>query len=302
LGILLPDWALKFNYFAESPSQAHNPDCKVFWEKCFARPQGIKNRLGLPPNGGQWAETYAKNRLIEGMPDGEAFHHANASLDEYDPLPWKEKDAELYHLIRTEEYKDEEGHTATLFKHILEHLYEGLRVATEGSKNIRDGRKCSVQLEGCELDWVGELDVEDGGVVELKTQWPSIKSKTKSEKEKRWGVNSLPPKPKEDHLAQCAIYKKWLGDVPVKIIYANVKGYRIFTSNDCDELKPDSLEQVLEDLKEVALRREDILRDATDHNHLLRLVPHQIYEHWRWKGDAPEYIDAALAQWEAAYE
>jgi hypothetical protein len=147
-----------------------------------------------------------------------------------------------------------------------------------------------------ELDFIGEIDVEAQGVVEIKTKWPSL-----SEKSKRgWNVNSLPVRPMPNHLAQCALYWKWLrqqsDNVPVKLVYANCKGFRVFDSRDCPELSEANLDLALDGLRRVASARENLMRASENVEELFNLIAPD-FSHFMWQDVPPEYRQAAEQQW-----
>jgi hypothetical protein len=151
-------------------------------------------------------------------------------------------------------------------------------------------------MEGVELPIVGELDFEMPGVVELKTKWPYWKPDTKQ----GWGTNSLPAKPMKDHCRQVALYWMWLREqadnVPVKIIYANTLGYRIFTNENCDELGEQSLREHLDSLRIIAKARENLMRKADDVEDLFNLITPD-FSFYQWRDKPPAYKARARQQW-----
>ena len=302
----LPSWAERFNFTAHSPSGSSRPNCKEFFEKAVARPLRLYAPAGCRMIGGKVAEQYAKDVVINGEDLGQAFRNAVAEFDAHKIVEHDPQDAARWSIIRDDVYEiplskaEKEAGAFTVSGSVLEltckHTAEGLAEATRGANQVEDGRWVSVQLEDVELDFIGEIDVEANGVVEIKTKWPTLSDRVK----RGWSVNSLPARPDPNHVGQTALYWKWLrqqsDNVPVKIVYANCKGYRVFDSNDCEDLSIANLEQALERMRMVARARERLMQAASSIEELLQMVPPD-FGHFMWKDVPPEYRAAAEQKW-----
>tara|TARA_A100000172_G_scaffold70853_1_gene51302 strand:+ start:1077 stop:2039 length:963 start_codon:yes stop_codon:yes gene_type:complete len=302
----LPEWAEQFNFTAHSPSGSARPNCKEFFEKVIARPARLYAPPGCRMTAGKVCEAYAKDVVIDGMAEGEAFRKAVATFDEHRVLEHDPSDADRHSIYRDAVYeipltKEEKADgvvpiSGTVLELTCKHTAEGLKEATKGANQVEDGRWVSVQLDGVELDFIGEIDVEAQGVVEIKTKWPTLSDKSK----RGWNVNSLPAKPMPNHLAQVALYWKWLREqsdnVPVKLIYANCKGFRIFDSRDCPELSEANLDLALDGLRRVASARENLMRASENVEELFNLIAPD-FSHFMWQDVPPEYRQAAEQQW-----
>jgi len=103
-----------------------------------------------------------------------------------------------------------------------------------------------------------------------------------------------------DHVAQVAIYWKWLkqqaDNVPVKLVYANCRGYRIFTDQDTEQLSPANLCAALDRMRTVARTREKLMQKAQNINDLFELVAPD-FSHFMWRNVPPEYREAAEQIW-----
>lgn len=295
----LPIWATRFNFNAHSASGIARPDSKEFFEKVVARPHKLFDRAGCAALGGRVAEKFAKSVVIENADRSEAFRHAVSTFDQHKPLSHVSGDADKMSVIRDAVYavpKTEPKIEGSIFELTLNHTAEALATATQGQNKISDGRWVSVHLEGVTLPFIGEIDVEDSGVVEIKTRWPAISTRTK----RGWQINSLPSKPMPDHVAQVAIYWKWLkqqaDNVPVKLLYANCRGYRIFTDQDTEQLSPANLCAALERMRTVARTREKLMQKAQNITDLFELVAPD-FTHFMWRTVPPEYRAAAEQIW-----
>ena len=302
----LPAWAELFNFSAHSPSGTSRPNCKEFFEKAVARPARLYAPAGCRMIAGKVAEQYAKDIVLHGDDQGEAFRKAVAAFDEHEILEHDPADVDRFSVIRDGIYdiplsKEEKEAGAvqisgTVLELTCQHTAEGLAEATRGANQVEDGRWVSVHLEDVELDFIGEIDVEAQGVVEIKTKWPTL-----SERPKRgWSINSLPARPDPNHVAQVALYWKWRREasdnVPVRIVYANCKGFRVFDSSDCTDLSDANLAGALERMRTVARAREALMRTAGSIEELFALVAPD-FSHFMWKDVPPAYRQAAEEKW-----
>ena len=304
----LPGWADRFSFSAHSPSGSIRPNCKEFFEKSIARPQRLYAPPGCRMVAGKVGEQYAKDIVIGGEDPAQAMRHAYSTFDGHRILEHDEMDAarwstirdDIYEIPRTKEEKenagDAEAITGTVLELTCKHTASGLVEATQGANSIEDGRWVSVTLEGVELPFIGEIDVEAGGVVEIKTKWPTHSAKSK----RGWNVNSLPARPDINHVGQVALYWKWLREqsenVPIKIVYANCKGWRVFSSSDCEDLNESSLNDAIDRMRIVARTRENLMKNAGSIEELFAMIAPD-FSHFMWRDVPPEYLAAAKQRW-----
>jgi hypothetical protein len=193
--------------------------------------------------------------------------------------------------------KSDPAETGSILELTARHTAEGLREATAGANIVTSGRWISSKLEpGNELHHIGEMDFEaQGGVLETKTRWITLNAS-----ERGFTIRSLPKRPDPAHVQQVALYWHWLrqqsDNVPVSLIYANCIGYRIFTSNDCEELSPARLNEALERLARIARVRENLMQNAATIEELFDLIAPD-FDHWMWRNVPPAYRSAAEQLW-----
>lgn len=295
----LPDWALRFNFTAHSASGSARPTCKEMFEKAVARPQRLFDRAGCPAIAGRACETFAKAIVIEGMDAGQAYRSAVSTFDEHSVLDHIDGDAEKFSIIRDDVYEvpgTDPRVSGSVLELTCQHTAAGLVEATRGVNKVEDGRWISVRLADVELDFVGQIDCEAGGVVEIKTRWPYISDRAK----RGWVINSLPARPDPNHVCQVALYWLWLRqqseNVPVRLVYANCKGFRVFTSDDCDQLNEASLNDALERLRTIARARERLMQKAETIDELLAMIAPD-FTHYMWASVPPAYRAAANKAW-----
>ena len=295
----LPEWSVDFHYFAHSPSGSGKPNCREFFEKSVARPALLHTPPGCRMLAGLIAERYAVSIVVDGDDPATAFRVAVSDFNEHRIVEHDPTDAARFATIRDEEYTipgTDPAVTGTVLELTCKHTAQGLAQATRTANQVEDGRWVSVQLDGVELPFIGQIDVEAGGVVEIKTKWPTLSERVK----RGWQINSLPARPDPNHVGQVALYWRWLREqsdnVPVKLVYANCKGYRIFDSADCEELSVANLEAALERMRIVARARESLMKQAGSVEQLFSLIAPD-FSHFMWRDVSPEYMAAARKQW-----
>jgi hypothetical protein len=296
----LPDWATRFHFEAHSPSGANRPDSLEFFEKAVARPAKLWAGPNAPMVGGKTAEQHAKRVVLEGQEPGESLRHSLSDFDQHTPLAHVPDDAVKFDIMRNGIYKSEVTEQEdTVYVLTLDHLLRGTQEATQGENKVIDGPWVSVYMPDVSLPYIGQIDIQTRGVVECKTQWPYV---DKTGKAKRgWKLNSLPAKPKPDHISQVALYWSWMkkqsDNVPVHLVYANCRGFRVFSSDDCDQLSEAHLNEACERLRRIARTREALMRKADNIKELLELVAPD-FGHWMWRDKPPEYKALAEQSWQ----
>lgn len=296
--LLLPDWAVQHHFLNHSPSALTRPDDLEFFEKCVARPAKVFNPFGIQAQCGTMAHDYVTDIIAKGVDQAEAFRHAMSRLDEYEPREWIEGDRRKWEVIRDDIYeipKSDPKISGNIFELTLEHLLQGVREATVGSNLVEEGKWASISFDGLKLPTVGQLDLQDRGVIELKTKWPK-----KSKAKKGWGPPSLPSSPEYEHVMQVAFYWRWMREqsenVPIKLVYAGCNGYRVFDSEVHDALSEAKLSAALDHLRQVARKREAILQACPTREKLFEMVTPK-FDDWKWNNVHPEYFKLACKIW-----
>jgi len=297
--LLLPDWAVQHNFLNHSPSGITRPDDLEFFEKCVARPAKVFNLLPVPVTAGTIAHDYVTDIIAKEVDQAEAFRNAMARLDEYEPREWIENDDRKREIIRDDIYqipKTDPNISGTVFELTLEHLLQGVREATVGSNLVEEGKWASVQFDGLQLPTTGQLDLQDRGVIEMKTSWPAIAGNTK----RGWKPPSLPARPRPAHVMQVAFYWRWMREksenVPIRLVYASCRGFKVFDSAVDDELSEANLSAALDQMRKVARKREKILQVCNTRDELFEMVTPDM-THFMWNNVHPEYFKLACKIW-----
>ena len=300
----VPEWAARFSFMSHSPSGCGRPDDLEFFEKCVARPR----KMWWPGNAamaaGRAAETAVNLATVHDEPWQSAFRSALAEFDEHESPLHIENDRTKHALIRDHVYtvkqtKAEKDAGApevsgTFFELVCQNLYAGTLEATQGANRIEDGRWVSMQFDGVELDFIGQLDLEAGAVIELKTSWPSP-----ADTKRGFRMPSLPTAPRPEHVMQVALYRAWLQrreeHVPVKLVYATPVGFRVFDSDSCDALGDAAMQRALGRMCRIAKAREHLLKRAEDVDDLLAFLSPD-FGHFMWRDKPPEYLTLARSK------
>lgn len=292
-------FAERFNFKHHSPSGINRPDDLEFFEKCISRPNKIYSPPGCTMISGSAAHQYVEQVIVGGADPGEAMRDAYAKLDEHESLGHFPEDATKFDIIRNRQYvSDITEAESGVFDLTLEHLLAGAREATRGENKIVAGQWVSVMMDGLKLPFIGEIDLMPRGVVELKTQWPYVDSTGKTKL--GFKINSLPARPKTEHVRQVALYWKWMREqsenVPVHLVYANCKSFRVFSSQDCDELSEPRLNEALDFIRRLARAREKMMERSATVQELLELIVPD-FSHWMWRDKTPEFKQLAERSW-----
>jgi len=296
----LESWWKRFNFQHHSPSGASRPTCLEIFEKAIARPAKMYSPPGCAMKAGTACHEYVERVLVNGDDPANAMRHAISILDEHKVQQHYPEDQTKFDIIRNGQYKSDISEQEDLVINLtLEHLLLGAREAVKGENKVEGGQWCSVEMEGLQLPYIGQMDIKTRSVVELKTQWPYVDSSGKSKR--GFKINSLPAKPKADHIAQVALYWKWMRrqseNVKIFLVYANCKSYRVFSSDDSEELSEPRLNDALDRLRIVARTREAMMERSSSIKELLELVPPD-FSHWMWRDKTPEFKQMAEKSWQ----
>ena len=157
-------------------------------------------------------------------------------------------------------------------------------------------RSVSLELPGCQLPVIGRVDFEDeNNFVELKTKW------YKKNRPRKDGTSSYSvPKIDEgymgwnEHILQVAFYYLATGKKP-HLLVINPESYNIFTPDNCEDLKPENLKKLINKMRVVCKRREEIMeRHSGKTTWVEDIFPD--FDHFFWKGMG-DHLTAAMRLW-----
>ena len=157
-------------------------------------------------------------------------------------------------------------------------------------------RSVSLELPGCQLPVIGRVDFEDeNNFVELKTKWYK-KNRPRKDGTQPYSV----PKIDEgymgwnEHILQVAFYYLATGKKP-HLLVINPESYNIFTPDNCEDLKPENLKKLINKMRVVCKRREEIMeRHSGKTTWVEDIFPD--FDHFFWKGMG-DHLTAAMRLW-----
>ena len=159
-----------------------------------------------------------------------------------------------------------------------------------------DEERILLWLDGVNVPLLGFVDLVQPETMfcEMKTKAPR-KTKVLKSGEQGWSKASLPKKPEHNHLCQAAIYQKALNVTP-SICYIAEHDCQMFTPFNCDELKADSIADALEDIRQKALIRQNLLRVSNDPKVLASITDPDWKHAFQWRME-PEFLRKAKELW-----
>lgn len=178
-------------------------------------------------------------------------------------------------------------------------IKNAVEVLTEaGFFGCDDELKITTRLQGVDIDVIGFIDL-----VVPKTMFCEIKTKgdrkTRMLKsgEQGWSKASLPKKPEYTHLMQVALYHHATGLTP-SICYTSKDEAVLYTPFNCDELKADSLNHALNDVRQRALIRQNLVKHFGNDVKAMASVVDPDWQHaYIWKINE-EYKKEARSLWQ----
>lgn len=176
-------------------------------------------------------------------------------------------------------------------------IRNGVDILTEyGFVGAVDEERIETWLDGVNVPLIGFVDmlVPDTMFCEIKTKAPR-KTKLLKDGTQGWAKATLPKAPEKAHIAQAAIYHHALQVTP-SICYVTDHDAVMYTPFNCDELKADALADAVEDMRQKALIRQNLLRVSTDPKVLASFTDPDWSHMYQWKIE-DEYLEKAKKLW-----
>lgn len=157
--------------------------------------------------------------------------------------------------------------------------------------------KISTRIPDIHIDVIGYVDlvVPDTMFCEMKTK-AARKTKVLKSGGQGWAKATLPKKPDHAHLIQTSIYYHALKTTP-SICYISADDAVLFTPFNCDELKHDAMMHYLDEARQRALLRQNLVCLSDDVKFLASITDPDWQHNYQWKLQ-PEYLRKAKQLWE----
>lgn len=171
-------------------------------------------------------------------------------------------------------------------------------LADAGFAGCEAETKITTRLTGVEIDIIGYVDMVVPGTMfcEIKTKGDR-KTRLLKDGSQGWSKATLPKKPEYSHLMQVALYHHATGLTP-SICYTSKDEAVLYTPFNCDELKAESLHYALEDIRQRALIRQNLVKHFGNDVKAMASVVDPDWQHaYIWKIDE-EYKKEARSLWQ----
>ena len=173
----------------------------------------------------------------------------------------------------------------------------GINLLGEAFTGSVEEQRIELWLDGVGVPIIGFVDLMQTGTMfcEMKTKAPR-KTKLLKSGEQGWSKATLPKKPEHNHLCQAAIYQKALGITP-SVAYIAEHDAVLFTPFNCEALSGESMAACLEDMRQKALIRQNLLRVSNDPKVLASITDPDWQHAYQWKME-PEFYRKAKELWQ----
>ena len=310
--IELPNWARRHNYFWHSNPKSKTRS-KTLFDKCVIRPKLsdawhiVKSELA---SSDQIDEAWKTIRKLDGK-----FNEANnanmecgklaqtavdmaifgdADLNEAKEWAYMQFHERYVHRswddgtdeLKCDQYLDE-------IEPVVENAYHGLMEALAEDPNQVNERELIGYIGSNKLPYKTLPDYAYRG--DLKTKWSKRSKTTKS----GWAQNSLPKNLtgvwEQANVSQVAGFRALNGGMPCWLLYVNKSDYRLFHQYNCDEMKPDYLDEVIREIERQNNVTEKFLQVAEDTSELMEMISPE-WNELCWQ-EPPSYLEEAYEIW-----
>ena len=132
---------------------------------------------------------------------------------------------------------------------------------------------------------------------DLKTKWKTYSTSSKSNFRSVSLPKNLTSQFDMANVYQVASWWFLNGHKPPFLVYANTTDAKIYTPENCDELKDEFLEDCVKKISSRHKTTENLLKTAKDIDHLFQLIPAPDFDNFMWKDIQPEIKSYAKEVW-----
>ena len=173
----------------------------------------------------------------------------------------------------------------------------------EAHKTIPGYQDCKPEIEtykvfdGIEIPVHGYADFKGKIIIEDKCKFPR-RGRPKKDGTRSWLTAKLPEAPTSDHLLQTDFYHYATG-LPIYICYINEDTFKVFSAENYEFLKPESIMSRLPNFLQRCKVRQNLLGISHDVNILKNYIQPD-FESFKWKNDLdPDYLKNAMNFWKS---
>ena len=193
---------------------------------------------------------------------------------------------------------DEDDILRVKFRECIPAMVEnGVNICVEnGFIGAIDEERIECWLDDVNIPVIGFVDllVQDSMFAEMKTKAPR-KTKLLKDGSQGWAKATLPKSPEFTHVCQSAIYWHALRVTP-SIIYIAEHDAVIFNAYNCQELQADGIAYALNEMRQKALIRQNLLNVSADPKVLASIIDPDWGHMYQWKMKE-EWLERAKDLW-----
>tara|TARA_R100000654_G_scaffold18677_2_gene38742 strand:+ start:702 stop:1667 length:966 start_codon:yes stop_codon:yes gene_type:complete len=315
----IPQWAVRHDYFHHSNPRSGDRAKKLF-EKVHVRPAVKKAKAtlyDLEAHESDLAEARLTIDIFENNRGSAAMSAGRAVQDGCDLCLIPEKHTEQILSLPEAQFIAKQNLAAHIPKNYdksveaddKERLEKYLEEIDDVVENAVIGLREAMSRDNRYIGEIELLEALPGNVLphntkpdyarrgDLKTKWS--RPTTNKKGERTWAKGSLPSSLSGmfdmNNVYQVAGFYALNGKQPPFLVYANATDYRVFDETNTPELKPDYLDDVVQDIALQHKITENILRAAQTKEELLGLVsPDWNSIFWQ---ESPAYLREAKILW-----
>ena len=236
----------------------------------------------------------------------EALHEQIEIFKEYQPVDDKDSDKKIKYLEEVPQIVNNANAGLT-------ELGVASPITCERQVSI-DNEKLEGFFSSPSLPTVGRIDFDFGKqsdefltfpqkIVELKTKYSRL-GKVKKDGTRSFLVSSSPATPSFNHVVQCAVYAAHYNfKVPVYLLYATEKDFKIFDSTNSHHLTVDGMKKNLQIMFRTFMRREKILSQFQDYTkeeiieNAVQMIDPNFDHPFAWNGLPEHLLQQAKELW-----
>lgn len=262
-----------------SASQYEKPMCLRVFEYLYLKDERKQIPSGIPADAGGAAHDAIQAVLCDGLAEEDAIQAAQDRLREHVAI-------DATDAVKQERYIDD----------VVDMIIWGIA----GCKTITDDwhdaelvpeRKFEYTHPFLSIPIIGFIDLSsEKGIIEIKTKWNGL-GPPKRDGTRGLRSAKLPTEPERSHVRQVAVYNAATG-LPPSIVYATTTDYAVFTPDNCDLLRQESLDHHFNQILHNAIVWENLLSISTD-PHVLKYWVQPNWDDFRWRFMPPEYLEQA---------
>lgn len=152
-------------------------------------------------------------------------------------------------------------------------------------------------FEGINIPVHGYCDLKGKVIIEDKCKFPK-RGRVKKDGTRSWLTNKLPETVEPYNFLQIDFYYS-VFKLPVYICYINEESYKVFSADNCDDLKPENIEKRIPKIIQRCKIRQNLMKISTDPKVVKDYIQPQ-FDHYFWRNEMEEdYLTDAIKFYES---